>query len=295
MKLNLIIFLIFSILTSCEEKTEPLLEEGELNCSESYLKILQITKNTIGQENIEVSSLDYFYPLRLFAITDRIYAAQLLKSISSENRVDLFELTSSVTKLVKLRTSSILKTKTNEESFRIPDSRIFLSEGDYILVAAKGCKHESNLILDQNLNIKYIYTYASDIVLERDPEGRVSSSISFASGYDSKPYQFIFIDRYISSIYYLKKANPDTDLKVVDRWEFQQNQSFPVFRIDRDQTLEFRINKNKYTIFEIMNSPFYLNVDLLRIYHFHSKRETDRRRGIAFSFLLDQIEREKEL
>jgi len=221
MKILLLTLVLSSLFFSCSEKPHPLqVAPGSKmkSCDNSSFEFLRVEESSSNKKEIKISTLNYFYPLRLFAVIDGIFRGEAFKSLQNNKGIDIDLFKHEATELAFSRKDSFL-------TFHIPwgkvetlDPRIFLDKGDYILTAKKGCRNETSIVYDHKLSAKYIYTFGVDlIILKRDDEGDIESTLEFMHGDEKDQYQYFLIDRKIATKYLpkIKTVVTETGLRGV--------------------------------------------------------------------------------
>lgn len=302
MKTFIVIFLFSQFIFGCSDNPE--LEIGAdpnartISCDSSSVKIIRVEEDATNKEKIAVSDLGYSFLFKFFVVNDRLLQNDTIDATGYEVGVDFNLFIERARKLVMVRANSYVSKYGPIQDFEVLDPRLFLTNGDYVLSASVGCPNETSLILDDEFSLKYVYTFNRMIILKRDKENRIESTLDFTHGKKPNEFQRFHIDRYVSSPYRWKIKKPETNLGNHNRFIIDEK-SDPVFRIYLDQTIAFNIGENNYQIFDLINSPFF--------YHrtrsigpadpgcISCKNTNDMRRAIAFSFLDDQLEKEKTI
>ncbi len=303
MKPQLFCLFLLHALFSCSKKpiSPPIVPGAKLlSCDKSGIELLRVDEDSQGKDKVMVSTLDFLYPIRLFKNLDIVPSWRIINTISRwTGGVDLRHFSQEATKLVHNRKNSFWTSYMQSGRLETLDLRMFLDKGDYVFTVRKGCNNETGIIYDDKLTTKYIYTFGVErIALKRDIEGDVESSIDFRNGDEEDKYQYFYMDqkiafKYLPSDMWIDKFSDWRDLD-----ETSIAPPIPKYKLYRDQTLVFNHKNTSYTFFQLVNSPYYFYRKQAVIPNFRPNPRLfnliDIRRGVAFSFLENQIEREVE-
>lgn len=298
-----LIYLIFLIFWGCSGESQSFqhpLGYKVINCDRSSLELMRVEENSNNKTEVNVSALDYLYPLRLLASFNDDPKGKIFTSIRRDQGIDLDLFKKETIQLVINRKQSFFATHAPAGKIDTLDPRMFLDKGDYVLTASKGCENETSIVLDQELAVKYIYTFGIDlIILKRDTDGRIESTIDSEFDAKNNDYQYFTIDGKISHEHQTEEMI-EYKLLVTSSMEYDieaVTSPFKRIKLDRDRTLVFKHRDSTYIFFELTKSPYYFNLAMPKIpTHAHGMPRgylIDNRRGIAFSFLENQVELEK--
>ncbi len=302
MKRQLIFLIFLLIFSGCLGKSQSFQHPRGLkiiNCDKSSLDLMRVEESSSNKTNIKVSAFNYPSLLRYFSVFNDDPRAKIVTSIRRKGGVELDIFKKETTQLVLKRKKSFFAIHTPSGEIDALDPRIFLDKGDYILTASRGCKNETSIVFDNKMTTKYIYTFGLElIILNSDAEGGIESTIDFDYESEDDNSQYFSIDRKVTWNNLTEEMTP---FNIEVGWNgfssTAQRPPYPKLKLSRDQTFTLEHKGSTYNFFELKNTA----------YHFHgAKTEAqastkdmpkgyliDNRRGIAFSFLENQIEREK--